>query len=106
MFSDLSNYVGWNALFYCKTQALANGAMYFGLQFGYWCYYGSNTVNQLGALTADTDCSLKCTGNQNTQIVVGPNCGGYFRNSVYQVPVPMIQLSSIIFSHSQLNSQT
>lgn len=87
-FVDLTNYIGWNSLYYCSKQAIAAQSTYFGLQFGYWCFYGTvNNPTQLGTLVADSMCNLQCSGNQNGKLMTGPNCGGVFYNSIYSVPV-------------------
>lgn len=91
-YMDMTGYLGWNTLMYCTIQAINYYATYFGLQNGYGCYFGNNTLSQLGTLRPDSECTAICTGNQNTTAVIGPSCGGYLRNSVYKTP-------SVAFNH-------
>lgn len=89
-FVDLTNRVGWNALYYCQSQAITNGATYFGLQFGTMCFYDtlSTNLNGYGVVRPDSECSMVCSGNQPiNSAYIGPNCGGIYRNSVYKIPV-------------------
>lgn len=88
-FVDLTSYSGWNALYYCQSQAIINSATYFGLQFGVYCFYGVGTVNltTYGAIRPDSECNMGCSGNDPSAASTTLNCGGIFRNSIYDIGV-------------------
>ena len=98
--SDISQYPGYNSIYYCQSIAVFNNAFYFGLENGTECYYGSSKTNlsTYGAMLGEDSCSTPCAsstqfGDPNS---LGINCGGALQISIYQVqPLPAYNTYSL-----------
>jgi hypothetical protein len=83
----------------CASKASANGAAFFGLEYGRECWY--DTVLD-GAVAGDPSrCSMNCTGS------VFQTCGGMnFMNLYGNVTVPVTSSSSTMASFVSTTSST
>jgi glucan endo-1,3-alpha-glucosidase len=70
---------GQNKMTVESCQQFCNGYNYYGVEWAQECYC-SNQVSTYGLAQSDSDCNMKCLGNQNEV------CGGNWRLSVYRKP--------------------
>jgi hypothetical protein len=72
------SYAGHQAMSPELCNGMCNGFAFFGLQGGGECYCG-NDYGNMGGRAADSECSMRCTGNP------GAMCGNWGHNSIYHV---------------------